>query len=1308
VPIQGLQKQVISIPLKLGVDTKESPILVDNARFLSLTDAVFDRGALGEIHKRPGNAQIPGNDISGNPLTTELALAVFNDEIDICASGAFYAFGPELNAFIHRGPLFAASVKENSINKGANASSTPDSATLSGVTVYAWAEAGGVYCKVVSETNQSVYSPRTLLGSALSNPKVLADSANARLLVLCTNGSQQLVSFAIAVATPQTIGASHTIIAMNVANHSIFDAAIINGYLALVANFAGGSCYVLSVTLSTLAIDTTLQIVVQTALSIALVAQGTNAYVVLSYLSGGTQYLHGYFVAIPACTAVADAVLLTGSNSYPRVTAIKTATTTMTVYAEVSYQNQPSINNVQMLTHTVAGAVTLVGTACTGVAIASQPWLLSGNVYLMTVFPSTVQQTFFLQQMAIGSAASTVQGKFYLIEAGPPVTNSRMPQFQQVATGIIGLAVADQVAIESVNDALVVIDGVSEITLNYLGDGNGSATATIRSAQLGQTTFLATGCLLWGYAGSVLCEHGFNVYPEATTLTMLTSSLSIIVDNYDPTGATPGAVSIYVPDNGATPGGPVGSLILGGEYFTINGFVQAISGAPSTATPYLIWFKVNGAGSAPSGGLFSAYTMEEIDIVSSMTAAEVAQAIYTVVAPLTNSFWNAQHPAPVSLTNGWVGQRIQLLAKDVTVATAPPALNRTFVVTQTFQGKAGSYFTTFAVSCCPASLIRGGQYFTFLDGGAGINYAYVWFSVGGAGADPKPYAGAGNSIEVTLAGNETAQAVAVLVEAAIAAGSAHVTVTGPTTGGLGPVVGVTMDFEGPESAIYWAVNPSTGGVAQGYIGFNANGVDSLLTVNYAATYTWVDEQGQYHESDPSVPVTAYIPAYVTVGGTYPPAGTVVPPNAVIQIGVQNLTQTLKPNVQIAIYRTPSDPPSNPLAQVFYAVTNPPENDLPNAPTSVTPTTFVDYLSDTAIASNQALYTGGGVVEHDGPPASGYVMVHSNRIWLAALEDPTLWWYSGELQDGLGVWFSEGQTVRLPANNGGKVGGHVTAGASMDGNLVALQLYQPWLITGQGPDNTGNNGAFNFQIITSDVGCRDPGSVAVTPNGVVFKSTQGFRILNRSLQVTMPSGDGYDDVAAYNADVVSKAVVLDNGTKIIFLSFGGTTQLFDYLYGTWGQFSYQGVDGLVAPNGLFTFIRIDGAILQENDGSYEDVSTGYPMIAQTAKLKFAGVNGFQRVWKAFIQGHFKADQSYQIQITYDDEASPTQTLTFTPTADCSAFRIDLNRQLCKAVTFTIQDTAPYATGTTWGLDAIDLEVGVRKGGTQTIGSTRSVG
>jgi hypothetical protein len=264
-------------------------------------------------------------------------------------------------------------------------------------------------------------------------------------------------------------------------------------------------------------------------------------------------------------------------------------------------------------------------------------------------------------------------------------------------------------------------------------------------------------------------------------------------------------------------------------------------------------------------------------------------------------------------------------------------------------------------------------------------------------------------------------------------------------------------------------------------------------------------------------------------------------------------------------------------------------------------------------------------------------------------------------------------------------------------------------------------------------------VVLTPQGLLFKSAQGWYLLNRKLQL-QPVGK---PVQAFNADVCTRAITVPNTTYVEALCAAGTPLRYDWFYDSWGEDGQErlGLDAVIGPSGFVTYVNATTGIVQtETPGEYSDAGTGgFAMSVQTSWLKFAGVQGFQVFWKAFIKGFFKGTQPYQVQIAYNYDPTVVDTLVYQPYAgtpasgasgwgvgvwgasqpwgvsgglvtypDSLQFRVFPSRIHAEAVQFTITELPPYNTGSTWSLDAMDLEVGLRKGGFKGIGGRGNVG
>jgi hypothetical protein len=252
---------------------------------------------------------------------------------------------------------------------------------------------------------------------------------------------------------------------------------------------------------------------------------------------------------------------------------------------------------------------------------------------------------------------------------------------------------------------------------------------------------------------------------------------------------------------------------------------------------------------------------------------------------------------------------------------------------------------------------------------------------------------------------------------------------------------------------------------------------------------------------------------------------------------------------------------------------------------------------------------------------------------------------------------------------------------------------------------------------------------------MFKSTQGFWLLGRDLSLKYVGAP----VKTYNSDVVNSAVALANNSQINFLSGSGTTLMYDWYYDSWATFSTNGTDSIIDVNGVFNMITESGSVWTQTSGEYVDGDgTPVTMSIQTAWLKPGNVQGFQRVWKVFLEGQFYGAQPYQVQIAYN--YNPTIVDTFilnlgagtasigtwggsvtwganiwgedgtagTVYANQIQLEVRPSNQLCESIQLTITDLAPVPASETWSLNALDLEIGVRRGGMKRIGNPQRLG
>ena len=472
---------------------------------------------------------------------------------------------------------------------------------------------------------------------------------------------------------------------------------------------------------------------------------------------------------------------------------------------------------------------------------------------------------------------------------------------------------------------------------------------------------------------------------------------------------------------------------------------------------------------------------------------------------------------------------------------------------------------------------------------------------------------------------------------------------------------------------------------------------------YSITYEWTDNQGQTHLSAPSVPTQ------ITTGGGSNSSNTLTIPTL-------RLTAKVPPRspVVIGIYRTEAD------GTIFYkisSITSPLFND-----TSVNTVSYVDTLSDTAILAKPLLYTTGGVVENIAAPATNLLTTYKNRIVLVPSENPLSFWYSKETVPGVPVEFSD-----VFVQNIDQRGGDITAIAVLDDKLILFKEASIFFTNGDGPDAAGGGGSFSpAQLITTDGGCTDSKSVVLTPYGLMYKSAKGIYLLDRSLQLSYVGSD----VEGYNSDTITSAALVANTNQVRFCLNSGVALVFDYYFRQWSVFTNINAVDTVIFQDQFTYLRANGLIAKETPGIYSDNNEFIKLKIVTAWLSFAGLQAFQRVYKLLMLGEYNSPHRLYVQVAYDfnpyatqeQYINATQLMNIQNYGDVSPygsedvyggqypryqFRLNLARQKCETIQFSIEDTQSSNFGEGLSLSALGFEVGVKKG-LNKIGPARSFG
>jgi hypothetical protein len=466
---------------------------------------------------------------------------------------------------------------------------------------------------------------------------------------------------------------------------------------------------------------------------------------------------------------------------------------------------------------------------------------------------------------------------------------------------------------------------------------------------------------------------------------------------------------------------------------------------------------------------------------------------------------------------------------------------------------------------------------------------------------------------------------------------------------------------------YCTTAPAAGGVG----GCGAGSYSIILT------YEWRDSTGRTWRSPASEPYSV-----TTTAGQQ------------ITLTAARLRATAKAGVRIIVYRTAVN------GTVYYRDTSA-TNDSTTWGAAIT----AGIVTDAVLTTREIIYTAGGVLDSEVFPACRHLAEHKGRLVASGLLDSSRVAYSKTLAEGEGVGFSsEYQVLDVPKSDG-----RVVATASMDDKLVILAEKRPYVLTGEGPNDTGADNSFFLHPVQEAVQAdwAYPRSVLASSLGVWYKSERGMRCLGRNLSL-LRQEDGQFAGAETDALVTACVASVAHPTRpqLWFFVGSGAVAVYDYQWGQWSEFSNFACTHACTYGDTIAFCTSSGTVFQTVTGLFHDNSAAITAIIETGWLSMANIHGFQRIRRAFFTatdidgggGNIKFEFAYDGSATYSTADAPT--LGSAMGSDVLTYRHHLARQKCSSIRLKLT-----LQGSTAGVDlpggfrvtALGLEVGKKYGG-----------
>jgi hypothetical protein len=390
----------------------------------------------------------------------------------------------------------------------------------------------------------------------------------------------------------------------------------------------------------------------------------------------------------------------------------------------------------------------------------------------------------------------------------------------------------------------------------------------------------------------------------------------------------------------------------------------------------------------------------------------------------------------------------------------------------------------------------------------------------------------------------------------------------------------------------------------------------------------------------------------------------------------------------------------PTSAPFYLITSndptqllPANNPfLPNNPQLASGSfVFNDNYSDATLAAQEANPENAGGLEHLAPPPAQIVIATDTRLFLAGVAgDDDAVRYSREREEGEIASFHDSLRIPIPP-----LGGAITALAVLNETLVVFRQTAIYALPGNGFDNGGggqNYGPAN--LLASDVGALSHETVALIPQGLIFKSRKGWFFLSRDW---VPHYIGAD-VAKFDAETVLSVEAVESNHQIRCIT-SGHILVWDYLTQEWSSWSISdAIDGVIY-NGQYLYLSSGSNTVLGELSSFPPGTVAYGLDVETGWIKPAEQQGAARVDEILILGEYRGPCLVRIRTAfdyqYDGAGNPVYTdetfWTPSPAVIGSALQVrrGVSRGKCESLKIRITASSLAKDGSPPSTEAIKL-------------------
>lgn len=657
-----LQRQVVTLPFALGVDTKTDDKQVAAGKLTMLENGIFT--TLKQLQKRNGYTALPRSVMTTagfSRLSTASALTSYRDELLAIGRSTtaptderLFSYSDGSTEWVDKGALTACSASTVSVSRSTvNRTCVDGTTTATGLQVYAWEEAGAIRYSVLDTVSGQLVLSSGLVAATGTRPHVVQYGSGA--LIYYINASVMYVrtflpnlgaSLTPAVSlTGAAPGDVNTVTAT--VSRQTYDVTLAGSIILLAFMNDAGTITVRRYDSGNAIAPAEQRTITPTALSsvLAIAADTVNDRVFVLIGNAGTSARLEYTTTDILLSDPFVGLSLQGTSS---ATEEWTQLGLVAVSdADPSYRwrfwatrRDTSTNRYRTTGYTYSPPQQIFG-----LSLASKPWVYGGRAFVALSYDSqTTGSPSGLQNQIIVVSDSNISDPvarlLYTASAGRPTTaatgQATLPSVVDVGGDLVRFATLEAGTVGAPVGDVQTVSGVTSVSIDF-----SSSPLVDNRSELGGSLIFGGG-LPTMYDGVGVVELGFMLWPDECTAT-LSAGGSLSTGAYQWV-----AVYEWTDNNGfvhrSAPSLPTSATAASGDQATLAVSCLPLSRKDARAPVQIVLYRTLANGSvfyrassltAPTNNNPSTFTVSIVDGLSDATLATRPQ-LYTTGGVVEN------------------------------------------------------------------------------------------------------------------------------------------------------------------------------------------------------------------------------------------------------------------------------------------------------------------------------------------------------------------------------------------------------------------------------------------------------------------------------------------------------------------------------------------------------------------------------------------------------------------------------------------------------------------------------------------------